>query len=298
MIGRVARHGPETLVRLRQKKNGERIYAKLNPAPMRDSDGRVNGVLVILEDITDKRRAEEEVSQARARLTQLSRQLLEAQELERRRIARELHDQLGQSLVLLQINLQKIQESPEAKDMAHALGESITMVERMHEQARNLSLNLRPSLLDDLGLVPALRWHLDRLAQSSGLSVHFAAGDSVGRYPAEVETTCFRIAQEALANVSRHAQARHVSVNLAQDTAGLSLRITDDGIGFDVAAARRQATRGRSMGLLSMEERMELAGGELLIDSRPAKGTTICARFPLATIAALSTDAPIGDSGI
>ncbi len=282
----------------RIRKDRSRFWGNVVISAVRDARGCLLGYVKVTRDMTDKRRAEEAVSQARERLTQLSRQLLEAQELERRRIARETARSTRPVAVLLQLNLQTIQELLRAKDMAHTLGESITMVERLHEQARNLSLDLRPSLLDDLGLVPALRWHLDRLAQSSGLSVHFAAGDSVGRYPAEVETSCFRIAQEALANVSRHAQATHVSVNLARDAAGLSLRITDDGTGFDVAAARQQATRGRSMGLLSMEERMKLVGGELLIDSRPAKGTTICARFPLATIAALSTDTPSGDSGI
>jgi signal transduction histidine kinase len=184
----------------RIRKDGSRFWGQVAISAVRDVSGCLRGYVKVTRDMTDKRQAEEAVSQARERLTQLSRQLLAAQELERRRIARELHDQLGQSLVLLQINLQKLQASPQAKNLAYALGESITLVERLHEQARNLSLDLRPSLLDDLGLVPVLRWHLDRLARSSGLSVHFAAGDSAGRYPSEVETTCFRIAQEALAN--------------------------------------------------------------------------------------------------
>lgn len=282
MIRRVADHGCETLVRLRQKKSGELIYAKLSPAPLRDSEGRVSGIMVVLVDITEMRRAEEELRDQQARLSQLSHQLLSAQELERRRIARELHDHLGQSLALLQIKLQATQELNSLKAMVPALAENITVVERLHEQVRNLSLDLRPSVLDDLGLVPALRWHVDRLAQSTSLSISFVSDGSVGRHAVEVETAFFRVAQEALANILRHSRAKMVRVCLSKNSEEMILRIADDGVGFDPATARQQAAHGQSMGLLSMEERMKLVGGEFSITSRPGEGTEVVVRCPFA----------------
>ncbi len=288
MIRRVADHGSETLVRLQQKKSGERIHAKLSPAPLRDPEGNVNGVLVVLEDITQRHRAEEEVRDKQTRLSQLSHQLLIAQELERRRIARELHDELGQSLALLQINLQASQELTSLTAIVLALGESITVVERLHEQVRNLSLGLRPSLLDDLGLVPALRWHADRLAQSTGLSITFEGDSSVGRHAVEVETAFFRVAQEALTNVLRHSRAKEVRVCLSTNSEELILRIADDGVGFDPATARQRAAKGQSMGLLSMEERMKLVGGEFFLTSQPGEGADVVAKFPLAPVGSAS----------
>jgi len=234
-------------------------------------------------------RAEAALRESRLLLGQLSRQLLAAQELERRRIARELHDQLGQSLALLQINLQSVGEMPEATEVAGALGECIDMVEALHEQVRNLSLDLHPSVLDDLGLVPALRWHVDRLAQSSGLAIRFAGGESIGRHSPEVETTCFRVAQEALTNVLRHSQGQQASVDISQDGSTLVLRIADDGVGFDQEAALQGAAEGRSMGLLSMEERIKLVGGALRIESAPNRGTVVRATFPIK-----GSDPPLG----
>lgn len=286
MIRRVASGGLESLVRVRQKKDGKRIQAKLSPAPLRDPDGTVYGAMVILEDITEKIRADEALRENKLRLRQLSRQLLAAQEFERRRIARELHDQLGQYLVLLQINLRMAGELPEAKAVSGALGEGIAMVEALHEQVRNLSLDLHPLLLDDLGLVPALRWNVDRLAQTSGFHIHFAGEERIGRYSAEVETACFRVAQEALTNVLRHSQGNQASVHLSQNGSGLVLRIEDDGVGFDTRTARQEATEGRSMGLLSMEERTTLVGGELSIKSTPNRGTVVRAAFPIKDNAA------------
>jgi signal transduction histidine kinase len=140
---------------------------------------------------------------------------------------------------------------------------------------------LRPSILDDLGLEPALVWLTNRQAELAGLKAEVQA-DALGhRLDAMIETECFRIAQEALTNVMRHARAKNLTVKLSREAGELHLRIRDDGIGFDVAAMREKAVRGASLGLLSMEERAALAGGGLEFISAPNQGSEIHAWFPL-----------------
>jgi signal transduction histidine kinase len=142
-------------------------------------------------------------------------------------------------------------------------------------------LDLRPSILDDLGLEPALRWYTDRQAALVELKVKFHADKLAQRLDPMIETECFRVAQEALTNVVRHAQAKVVTVELRKEAGQLHLRVRDDGIGFNVAAVREKAVRGASLGLLSMEERALLAGGELEFISIPGQGTEVHAWFPL-----------------
>ncbi len=226
-------------------------------------------------------RLHESVSQARERLETLSRQLLQAQEMERRRLARELHDEIGQSLSMVKIDLHRIQQLPQLGSLAEPLGESVDMVERALQQVRALSVELRPSLLDDLGLVPALRWYVDRQAQRGGFAAYLAADALPERLAPELETVCFRLVQEALTNVLRYAQARQVEVELKLRQAQLQLAVRDDGAGFSVSAALARAAQGGSLGLLSMQERAALVGGRLDIRSTPGHGTEIRATLPL-----------------
>lgn len=155
------------------------------------------------------------------------------------------------------------------------------MVERVLEQVHDISLDLRPSILDDLGLEPALRWYTERQAALIELKVEFHADRLEQRLDPMVETECFRVAQEALTNVVRHARAKVVTVELRKEDGQLHLRVRDDGVGFDVAPVREQAVRGTSLGLLSMEERASLAGGGLEFKSTPGQGTEVHAWFPL-----------------
>jgi two-component system, NarL family, sensor histidine kinase UhpB len=147
---------------------------------------------------------------------------------------------------------------------------------------RQLSLSLRPLQLDDLGLAAALRSHLDRQATLGGFAAHPEIQDFPARLPPEVETACFRVAQEAVNNIVRHARARNVWLQLAVDAERLVLAVRDDGAGFDVEAARRRAALGASLGVVSMAERAALAGGTLRIESAPGQGTSVLAGFPLA----------------
>jgi len=209
----------------------------------------------------------------------LSRRLLTAQEEERRRLAVELHDELGQVLTAVNINLGSLERLSAGGPPASHLKEAIASVDRAMQSVRDLALDLRPSVLDDFGLPAALRWYVDRLARAAGVEAHLAVED-VPRLEPELETACFRVAQEALTNVARHAHARNVWLGLRHHRAGLELSVRDDGTGFDVRAARDRAGAGASMGLLGMEERVSLLGGDLEILCPPHGGTELRARFP------------------
>jgi PAS domain S-box-containing protein len=223
----------------------------------------------------------DQLSAARERQKMLTRRLVEAQEDERRRVARELHDEIGQTLTAVKINLQTLGRQADWAGLAPRLADSIAIVERALQQVRNLSLDLRPSLLDDLGLVATLRWYVDRQAQWAGLTISFSADPPEMSLPPEHEITCFRVVQEAFTNLMRHAQAKHVRVALRQRNGELGLTIRDDGVGFGVQAALDNALGGESLGLLGMQERVRLVGGEIDIESEPGQGTEIRVRLPL-----------------
>ena len=245
---------------------------------------QVNGDRVVqcnIRDITQRRRAEEKLKEYSRKLQVLSRRLVAAQETERRNIARELHDEIGQALTVIQLNLQTMLLSPGAAALSPRLRDSLGVVDRVQQQVHDISLNLRPLILDDLGLEPALRWFTHKQAAMVGLKPQFDADPLKHRLNLVVETECFRVAQEALTNVMRHARAKTVSVELRKAAGQLHLYVRDDGLGFDVGAIREQALRGASLGLLSMEERAALAGGGLELKSTPGKGTEVHAWFPL-----------------
>ena len=159
---------------------------------------------------------------------------------------------------------------------------------------RNLSLDLRPSLLDDLGLVPALRWHVNRQAERAGFTAVFTADVLEARLSPDLEIACFRVVQEALTNVVRYARAQHVLVELRRHDTELELTIRDDGVGFDVESALGRAMHGASLGLLGMDERVSLMGGQMEIESEPMGGTEIRARFPLAWSSSKAKGPPVG----
>ena len=211
----------------------------------------------------------------------LSAKLAEAQEAERRAVARELHDEIGQLLYAVSASLQAIHITPDAATLAGRLADSAALIDLAIQQVRDLALELRPSMLDDFGLVSALTWLVDRQAQRSGFQADFAAEPPDLRLPASLDTAVYRIVQNALTNLARHARARHVAITVRRQGSVLGLLIDDDGAGFDVAAALERARQGATLGLLSMQERARLAGGTLEISSTPGQGTHIRARFPI-----------------
>jgi signal transduction histidine kinase len=220
-----------------------------------------------------------EISRERAQM--LAQMLVEAQETERRRVAYELHDEVGQALTAIKINLQISRRNPASQHILPQIEDSISIVEQALQQVRNLSFDLRPSMLDDLGLAAALSSYTERLTQRIGLTPRISTRLIETRVAPYIETTCFRIAQEALTNILRHAQAQQVCVELEQFQEELVLTISDDGKGFDVNTVLERATHGKSLGLLGMQERTLIAGGKLEFESSPNNGARIIARFPL-----------------
>jgi PAS domain S-box-containing protein len=255
-------------------KDGSFYWVDATIVPFLNDQGKPRQYVAIRTDIT-------ELKEYSRKLQALSCRVVEAQETERRNIARELHDEIGQTLTVMQLNLQAMLQSPEADGLTPRLEEILTAVERVLAQVRDISLDLRPSILDHLGLEPALRWYTFRQAALVELIVQFHSDGLEQRLDPVIETGCFRVAQEALTNVTRHARARTVTVDLHAINGQLNLRVRDDGVGFDVASVRERAVRGASLGLLSMEERAALAGGGLEFTSTPGQGTEVQAWFPL-----------------
>ena len=245
----------------------------LKPFPERE-------LRTVLEMALYKHQAESKLRASHTQLKALSRRVLEVQEIERRRVALELHDELGQSLTAIKINLQ-MQARFKDEFPRENNADNIRIVDDALSQVRRLALALRPSMLDDLGLAPALHWIAGQNTERHGFSVQFTAARMSERLTPEIETACFRIAQEALTNVARHAQAKHVEIDLRYADDTVLLCIQDDGCGFDPAAMRDRATTGGSLGVLGMEERAMLIGGQLDIESKPGLGSKVRLSCPL-----------------
>jgi signal transduction histidine kinase len=236
-------------------------------------------------EIAERKRAEEEVTKHRRDLQSLSAQLINAQEAERKRISQELHDEMGQALTAMSINLAAIEKelpSELAPTTRERLAETSVLADQTLEQVRELSLDLRPSMLDDLGLVPTLRWYVNRYAQRLKLEVEFEAVDLEERLTAEMETVLYRVVQEALTNVARHAQANRVHIHLEHKEFKVHAFVEDDGQGFDLQEVAGREALERGAGLLGIRERVASLGGRFSLWSRPGQGTRLTIEIPIA----------------
>jgi PAS domain S-box-containing protein len=253
-------------------KDGRRVPVEISSRAIYEN-GVMVGVQGMVRDITERKLAQDA-------LQMFSRQLIEAQEDERRRISRELHDQIGQILTAVKMNLYTVQRLCILPEASSYVKDNIDAVDEALRLVRDLSVDLRPPVLDDLGLVTALRWYVDRYSKRTGLNVEVIIDlpDHNERFSRERETACFRIAQAALSNVARHAQASQVQVQLVKDENGLVLIVKDDGIGFNL---KKRAPRAATLGLVSMQERAHAAGGAVEINSARSKGTEVRLTLPL-----------------
>ena len=257
--------------------DGKTIWGELRSWPGTDADGPPRAIEGIAHDITEHIHAEEELRTAAAQLQVIARRLVETNERERRHIARELHDEIGQVLAGLKLILAgAAAEAPPA--LAATLATAQTTMNELIGRVRTLSLDLRPALLDDLGLLPALNWYLERYTPRTGVQVNLYAQGIDQRLPATVEIVAYRIIQEALTNVARHAGVPTATVRLLADATRLMVRVDDAGRGFDYAAL---LTAQATAGLSGMHERVQLIGGLLTIESAPGHGTQIIAELPL-----------------
>lgn len=240
-----------------------------------------DGMSISFRDVSERKIREQELAMVSAQLKALSGRLLKVQEDERRLLARELHDEIGQSLTALKITLQGLGMRPETSALQAQIETAVSVADAALAQVRKMSLDLRPPQLDDLGLPAAIRWNLSRQAGLAGIGVHFSDANFPERLPEPVAIACYRISQEALTNVIRHARASNLWIRAQVEAGELCMEIRDDGSGFDARKAFSIAS-GSGMGMLSMKERATLAGGRLEVESVAGRGTTICAIFPLA----------------
>jgi signal transduction histidine kinase len=225
----------------------------------------------------------EENSQARADLQELSAKLLRAQENERRTLARELHDEVGQSLSAILMEADNASAAAGPAEAREHLVAVRTLAEKTVNEVRDLALLLRPSMLDDFGLVPALNWHAREMTKRTGLNVLLTADEAADELPEEHTTCIYRLVQEAVNNAARHASARTVHVELRREEERVYVSVRDDGAGFDTRIVR-------GLGLLGMEERVRRLGGRIAVDSQPGRGTAISVELPVTELPAPVTE--------
>ena len=243
--------------------------------PMIAGDASV--VIVVVRDITRRKLAEEALRDYAERLQALSRRLMEVQELERRNIALELHDEIGQVLTGLKLTLEVGTKLP-AEEVGETLNRARNLVNELMVRVRNLSLDLRPAMLDDFGLLPTLLWHIEHYTAQTHVKVDFKhSGLEKQRFEPEIETAAYRVVQEALTNVARHASVRQATVKVWAHQDLLSIAVTDEGSGFDLDSVVPHETSG----LAGMRERATLSGGQLKIESQPGKGTRLLAELSI-----------------
>jgi signal transduction histidine kinase len=309
--GRSAR-GQEIVV---ERPCGDKVCVLPHPVPLRDASGEIVGAVNMLVDITDRKRAEEDLRGTRDELerrveertaelakvnealkaeieshkrtdaarTEFMQQLINAKEAERHRIAREIHDQMGQHLTALILGLKLLKDvMPESSTARERLQQLQELADLIGKEMHHVALELRPTALDDFGLYTTLVNYIEEWSERSGVGVDFhSSGLEEERLPSPIETALYRMVQEGLTNVLKHAQARRVSLIARRSSDHVLAILEDDGRGFNVDVLNGAGgPRGR-LGLLGMRERVLLVGGTLTIESTPGGGTTIFARIPL-----------------
>jgi PAS domain S-box-containing protein len=255
---------------VRQRKDRSRVPVAMIRVPVSVPGGQI-ATYAIFADISERKRADEA-------LRTYPRRLMEAQETERRRVAGELHDEIGQALTAIGLTLASGQDLPPAMALAR-MAEARSLLEALIGRARNLAMDLRPAMLDDFGLAPALLSLVERYTGQTGVRIDLKQSGLEGRrFDSEIETAAYRIVQEALTNVARHAQAGEATVRLWARSDTLGIQVEDHGIGFD---RQRVHASGRSVGLAGMRDRTSTLGGTLTIETSVGSGTCIIAELPL-----------------
>ena len=252
------------------KKDGSRLWGRLNVSLLRDGDGHVPLVFAFVEDITERKQAEHALSE-------MSRKLIEAQDQERARIARELHDDIGQRLALIAAELEQLQE--EQTDSAHPSPRTRELRKKLVEVSTDIQVmshELHSAKLEYLGISAAMRSWCAEFGERQQVKIAFRSHDVPGALPREVSLCLFRVLQEALHNAAKHSGTNKIEVQLWNESGQIHLTVSDSGRGFDVEAAMH----GRGIGLASMQERVRLVNGTITIQSTPMRGNSIHVRVP------------------
>jgi len=245
---------------------------------MKNSDGITVGSLTSARDITEVKNKELELKKANRQLADLFKNLQRVREEERKLIARELHDELGQSLTAVKIDLDTLLHNlDDAESTRFRINEIISLVGDSIKTVKNLTAELRPHILDDLGLIPAIEWYTSDFYKRTRINIHLRLNKSI-LLPAEMDIVVFRIMQESLTNIARHSFAKNTIITLFRNNSGIVLEIEDDGIGFSLNESKAE----KSFGLLNMKERAKEIGGTLIIESEINNGTLIKLNIALA----------------
>jgi PAS domain S-box-containing protein len=256
----------------------------LNSAvPILTDQQKISGVVVVNQDITDRKRKEQLLEQSESRLHQLSSQLIAVQEAERKRIAREIHDGIGQSLSAIKFRIESIlQQKGKWKEKEKSLEELVPLIRECIDESRRVQMDLRPSMIDDLGILPTISWFCREFHQiftTIHIEKHLRLQEQ--DVPDSLKIVLFRMLQEAMNNVAKHGNATCVDLYLRKVDDSVELVLQDNGLGFDLREVLSRSGTDRGLGLASMRERAELSGGAFTIDSAPGKGTKIRAAWPL-----------------
>ena len=252
------------------------VAQPLRGSAVRGPDGRPTHAISAIQDISARKRVEQELHKYSELAAGLSRRLVELQEEERRKLARELHDRVGQNLTALNVNLTVLRSelpSEAAQRSDRRFDDCMKLLEITGDVISNVLAELRPPMLASFGLLASLRWYATQFTQRTGIATHVHGAELSPRLSEEIEIALFRIAQEALSNVTKHAHATEVSILLEERGAHVCLTIVDNGVGFD-SAQPRETVR---WGLSTMKERAEAVGGMLRVDSAPQRGTRVVA---------------------
>ena len=251
--------------------------------PIPDQDGRPALIGAVGIDITLRRRAEEALRESEQRLRYLTSQLLGAQERERKRISMELHDELGQSLAVLKLQIRAIERGlgSDQQDLKDGCLELLLYLDGVIDDVRRLSRDLSPAILEDLGLLSALKYLIEGVSKHFTVSSSFEVEDLDHLFPADAQITIYRICQECLTNISKHAGATEVSITIKENDGLISLVLEDNGAGFDLTQVVGRRDAGRGMGLATLNERARMLGGTLKIRSQPGSGTRLTCTIPV-----------------
>lgn len=261
----------------RVRRDGSQFWASSTITALRDGGGNLKGFAKITRDISNHKWTEEELRSRAERLQSLSRRLAEVQENERRGLAQELHDRVGQNLTALSMNFHLLRGelSPDQREkVENRLDDCMTQLDEIVESTRNVMANLRPAVLDQFGLMAALRSMAESFQARTGVETSVSGEDPQPRMVPLIENAMYRIAQEALNNLAKHADAKHATLTLEIQRDTLRFTIADDGVGFDPSAPGKIGYEG-GWGLITMRERAQVIGGELRVESAPGQGTKI-----------------------
>ena len=264
-------------------KDGQRMITLVSPKAIFDEHGQFKGSFAVITSITERKQAEEALKASEQQLRSLSSQLLTAQETERKRISRELHDELGQSLTVMKLRLNFIEKNLQdpQTDLKQECENGVEYIDQVIENIRRLSRDLSPTILEDFGLSAALRWLINNFAKSYTIKVVLNMIDIDSLLPRDSHVVVYRAVQEALTNIGKHSQAQNASVMIREDDSAVLFCIEDDGMGFDEKANGATSPEAKGLGLATMRGRVEMVGGTLHIESEEGKGTRITLSIPI-----------------